>query len=370
MDNEDLIYGNLELLKSKLIDICGDKIGNKYYKKILEQRDVNPPKIRTLKFFILKYNSLELGIKRYYEKNISCSPSMPLKDLWVEKYGEEEGVLMWGEYISNLRKKLKGKNTLSYYIEKYGEEDGPIEYKKYCEKISKTSKGRNNKESFIEKYGEKEGIKKHREFWVKRSTRDQKFFVSKYGEKEGKKRYKNYIKKITLTKERFIEKYGEEDGVRRYNLKTERWINSMKLLSDDEKERINRAKCYKRSYSKVSQELFWELFFNIRNKYSDIYFATFNQETKSLDDSGTNNEYMVFLNEINHAFLDFYVKDVNKCIEFDGTYWHENSKEKDFERERKIKEVLGCDVLRVSQEEYITSKEYVIKKCMEFLNVW
>lgn len=51
-----------------------------------------------------------------------------------------------------------------------------------------------------------------------------------------------------------------------------------------------------------------------------IFYATKNDNNKN---SNENFEYEVILEDgIHRYFLDFYVKDNNKVIEFDGDYWH------------------------------------------------
>jgi very-short-patch-repair endonuclease len=54
----------------------------------------------------------------------------------------------------------------------------------------------------------------------------------------------------------------------------------------------------------------------IGKEYSQIFYAT-NSSTADF------NEYMVHDNVTGkNYFLDFYIKDNNKVIEFDGDYWH------------------------------------------------
>lgn len=85
-----------------------------------------------------------------------------------------------------------------------------------------------------------------------------------------------------------------------------------------------------------------------------------------------------------HYAYDFEYK--NKIIEYNGDYWHCNPKmySKDFihrtrhitaneiwkNDEAKIKAAksFGYDVLVVWESEYLLNKDYVIKKCIKFLN--
>jgi hypothetical protein len=125
------------------------------------------------------------------------------------------------------------------------------------------------------------------------------------------------------------------------------------------------------NYSSVSQELFWEIYKKIKDQYKEIYFATLSNGEK--DDSGKNHEYKVST-ESSYKKLDFYVKDINKAIEFQGTYWHSErntrdnfSPEKDIIRESQIISSIGCKILNIKEEDYNKNKEKTIQQCVDFL---
>lgn len=134
---------------------------------------------------------------------------------------------------------------------------------------------------------------------------------------------------------------------------TEKWLESFPCLN----------------YSLVSQELFWEIYNKIKDQYKEIYFATFLNGEK--DDSGKNHEYKV-PTESSYRKLDFYIKDINKAIEFQGTFWHSiNNKryteEKDQLRESQIISSIGCKILNIKEEDYNKNKEKTIQQCVDFL---
>jgi len=136
---------------------------------------------------------------------------------------------------------------------------------------------------------------------------------------------------------------------------TKKWLDSFPCLN----------------YSKVSQELFWSIYEELKKTYKEIYFATFNGGVK--DDSGANHEYKVKTND-SYKKLDFYIKDINRAIEFQGTYWHSErntrdkfSPEKDLIRENQIIDSLGCKILNIKELDYYENKEKTVQKCLNFL---
>lgn len=175
----------------------------------------------------------------------------------------------------------------------------------------------------------------------------------------------------TFTLEKCIEKYGEDEGLKRWQERQKKWMNTLNSKSEEEKIRINKAKAmglsFSKGYSKISQELFWKLYNILSKNYKNIYFATLGINGDYVE---SNNEYIVE-NKLHHYFLDFYVEDNNKVIEFDGDYWHgdgRGNKERDNNRESELKE-LGFIIKRVKERDYKTNPDKVIKECIEFINL-
>jgi very-short-patch-repair endonuclease len=154
-----------------------------------------------------------------------------------------------------------------------------------------------------------------------------------------------------------IEKYGEEKGRERWSERQEKWMKS-----------------YKRSnFSKISQELFWEVYNRLDDKfknYKDIRFAEFDFENKTkTEEVGRNFEFVLRLKSRSYVKPDFIVLEDKKIIEFDGTYFHNTnaeSNEREKKRDRKIIET-GYDVLHISEFDFKNNSEEEIKKCLEFL---
>lgn len=176
-------------------------------------------------------------------------------------------------------------------------------------------------------------------------------------------------RQTTFTFEKCIERYGEEEGKRVYAERQERWQNTLNNKPLKEIERINRAKMSFNGYSNMSQTLFWKIYDSIKNDYNDIYFATFNPTTKEYDDS-INKEYFVH-SDIGNFFLDFYVKDCNKIIEFDGDYWHgekRGNQKREEIRENKLNKMGYTNILHIKERDYKSNPQKVIEECLNYLN--
>ena len=178
----------------------------------------------------------------------------------------------------------------------------------------------------------------------------------------------------TFSLEKCVEKYGEEKGREDWEARQKKWQESLDKLPEKEKLRILKAKASAiknmAAYSKISQELFWSVYEKIKDKYKKIYFATLKHDHAP---SKTNSyEYRVMLEDKIHChFLDFYVKDINKILEFDGYYWHnqrEGVREYDAKREENLRRLGYTNIYRVKEEDYRANPEKVVNECLEFLN--
>lgn len=177
----------------------------------------------------------------------------------------------------------------------------------------------------------------------------------------------------TFSLKKCIEKYGEEEGQRKWKQRQDKWLNTLSKKSPEEIDRINKLKAqschFLRSYSKKSQKLFWEVEKRIRSQFKEIYFATYVNGIIAND--GINHEYEVrFPDGLHKYLLDFYVKDINKVIEFDGTWWHgrsESQRQRDLIRENALKKMGFVNILHISESEYDKEPELVIRRCVQFL---
>jgi hypothetical protein len=179
---------------------------------------------------------------------------------------------------------------------------------------------------------------------------------------EGYTKFRESMKGV-FTKDWFIKKYGEEIGLKKYD---ERSKNISKTSYFREYNKTN-----KNNWSKVSQELFWEIYKVIKNKYEKIYFAELNHECSCGIQS---NNY------------DFVILDNKKIIEFNGDKFHANpnkfkehdipidfikktAKEiwkQDEEKNNKAK-LKGFDVKIIWESDYHKNKDKIILECLDFL---
>lgn len=182
-----------------------------------------------------------------------------------------------------------------------------------------------------------------KEYWMKKGM-DEENAIKMVSEKQTTNSIKSIMKRTKCSK---------EEAIKIRKSITEKWLESLPKLN----------------YSKVSQELFWEIYNKIKNDYNEIYFATLYNGV--MDESGKNHEYKVPTSK-SYKKLDFYVRDINKAIEFVGTYWHSiNNKkyteEKDIIRENQIIESIGCKILNIKEQDYYKDKQKIIQDCLNFL---
>lgn len=177
------------------------------------------------------------------------------------------------------------------------------------------------------------------------------YYTKIYGRELGLEKFNNYNEKRKIgtekskkqkvnSKEYYIKKYGKELGE--------------KLFIEKTNNRLNKSK---KSYSKISQKFFNELVTICDLDKTKCYYATNNYEkTFKLTEEYKNKLHQDVIR------TDFMIS--NKVIEFNGTYWHKNSIEKDIYRKQFL-ESLGIDVLIIWDDEDWDTALYRAK---EFLN--
>lgn len=172
--------------------------------------------------------------------------------------------------------------TLDNLIIKHGDEKGNKIWKDYCKKQSET----NTFEYKKEKYGWTKT--QFKEYNKSRSTTI-KNFIEKYGELEGIEKWNKYIERqrYTCSLKYFVEKYGNDLGQDKFD-----------------KYAKNRTDFF--GYSNISRELFDKIVKKLNKNYT-YYYA--------------DNEYI-----IGPYLLDFYIKELNISVEYNGNIWHANPK--------------------------------------------
>jgi len=160
----------------------------------------------------------------------------------------------------------------------------------------------------------------------------------------------------------YIKKYGKTEGIKKYN---ERSIHLSKKTFWHTYNKKN-----KQNWSKISQEMFWEIYKRIKNVYKNIYFGELNHEYGC---------------ETNMNF-DFVIKDNKKIIEFNGDKFHANptiynkndislkflnKTAEEIWNEDKIKHDLaknkGYDIFVVWESDYLKNKEKILLQCLDHI---
>lgn len=287
------------------------------------------------------------------------------KEYWIDKgYSETEAIKKISERQSTFSKEK--------CVEKYGKEEGFIIWKNRQDKWIKSLYDNNNMnvvnskkaitlKNQIEKYGEKEGTIKYNSWLLNqqgKATLDS--FINKYGEEDGVIRYNNMIDRMKYVNSisYYIEKYGEDEGTIKWEEVCKKRTTSLES---------------KKRYSMISKELFD----NITNttNINNSYYAE--------------NEFLIMVNEddtLNQKFVfpDFMYG--NKIIEFYGDMWHMNPSKYDindvccfnksliandiWESDKKRISFLtnkGYDVKIIWEHDYNNDKDKVIKECIDFL---
>ena len=176
---------------------------------------------------------------------------------------------------------------------------------------------------------------------------DLAYWIDKAGGniEEGERLYRD--RQHTFSLEKCIKRYGEEKGFEVWKARQEKWIKNYR----------------KRSYSMVSQKLFWDIQDLLNLSVDELYFATFDKGVQT----ETNLEARLYLDK-KLILPDLLYKD--KIIEFDGVYYHRNTPEN--KSRELIRDTIltsnGYKVLHVSEKEYRDDPTSVIEKCVKFLN--
>jgi len=126
-------------------------------------------------------------------------------------------------------------------------------------------------------------------------------------------------------------------------------------------------------FSLSSQELFTsiELILSDIDPNIECFYAT----NKKIELGGklVTNEYQVLVDSVSNdkkvRFLDFYIPELKKWIEFDESY-HDSTDQlyDDKIREEEVRAVIpDIQLLRVKEEDYLNNKDYIIEKCINFI---
>ncbi len=338
-DKKDVIYAQVytkyisKLALSSDIENISKRKGISIEEAIRFRGEWNQKTSGTLENFIKRYGKEE-GTTRY---NTFCVKSARTLENFINQYGENLGYEKWVNYKQN----LKGGSscTIDYWLKKT---DGNLDEAKELLRKRQTF----DLEFIINKYGEEIGRQKYEESSrLKAQTLENK--IRLYGLERAEEIYHDWLLKVwwSNTLEGKIEKYGELEGLQKHN-KT----NKLKAITLDNMIRVHGLTdgiikydnwknnlLYRNKRFSNKSKLFFDLLVDLlgTNKYK-YYYAE--------------NEWFVSLpNKI--YFVDFYIKELNYAIEFNGDYWHGNpriySGEEYTYRGNQIKEIWKKDNSRL-----------------------
>ena len=253
--------------KTYYLSVCEDCLLNHF-------KD-NPPK--SSKYYFMKANRFGAFCFGYsyeeYKKICSAITGVTEKSM-IKKWGVDLGKQKWQEY----KNKQAEKNKFEFKQNKFGWT------KEQFDEFNKSRAA--TLQNMINRYGQELGIEKWKNYCHLQSyTKSLPYMIDKYGEERAKEI--NSSKALTIST--FIRKYGEVEGLKRF------------------KSYLSKHKNY---YSKISQKLFKELDKYLSNKYT-TYFAAKNE----------NGEFGINLGH-KYIFLDYYIKELKICVEFNGTFFH------------------------------------------------
>lgn len=289
--NGPIYYDSSVFSYTKLNGLCVDRksykskkelLGNIYYLSVCEDclsdkfpeyKNINKSRVFNRICNITNYAfNIPIDISEQWKKqNYSIT-----EETLISKYGENIGKKKWKIYC----KKQSLSNKFEYKRDKYGWDK---------EKFDEYNKNRSiTLENLIYRHGEDDGIKIWDEYISKqKTTKSKEYVINMYGEE--------YWNELCLKKSHSlknnIERLGLNDGINTY-------IN-----------KFNNINVY--PPSKSSQKFFDNIDIILKNKYTTYFF-------------NKNEEFCVFDNELGFIFLDYYIKELNIVIEFNGDMWHAN----------------------------------------------
>jgi hypothetical protein len=224
------------------------------------------------------YSKYAFNIDDYDYKKQRDSYILTTEKNLIRKYGEDVGKQKWNEY----KQKQSYSNSFEYKSKKHGW----------------------TKEQY-EQYNLSRAITKEN-------------LIKKYNKQKGQEIWEDYVnrQRITKSKEYYVNKYGEEKWVELCKLKAHTLENYIKWYGNEEialqkiKERHNMWK----SVSKSSQKFLIGF---------DNYIKSLHPDLETYFDS-INKEFMVITESRDIYYLDYFIKDWNICIEYNGDIFHAN----------------------------------------------
>jgi len=272
-----------------------------------------------------KYGAYSYGYNFEIYKKICSMTTGVTKQVMINKWGQDEGLNRWNNYCN----KQSEVNKFEYKKEKYNWDKE--QFKLFNKSRAVTL---NN---LIKKHGDIKGkIIWENYLYLQKYKKSYKYMIDTFGEEKA-----NQINKSKgLTLENYIKRFGESEGLKQFEIA------------------INKHKNY---FSKISQKFFNELDEILSKKYTTYY-------------GSKNNEYGVNLNNT-YVRLDYFILELNLCIEFNGTYFHgdprifnENDNPNPFLKNVTAKELWERDTLRYKELKEIRNIDTIVVWEIDYKN--
>jgi len=286
------------------------------YREIFNQYFLDSPKCRICDDIIYYYDSTFTFISKEIQlKGKSFLTSKNVDKCYYLNVCEDCLTKQYPEYSE--KNKSRVFNQMNYLTEYAFDIDHEIALKWMKDKYAITEK------NLIKKWGIDTGKKKWDEYRNKQAlTNTFEYKREKYGWTEEEFKYYNKSRSVTI--ENLINRHGEEIGLKKWMDYCDRQKYTTTIEYFQEKHGIDKGNevyddfCKKRlfgvPYSKISIDIFENLIskINIKENYR-IYYK--DNEWYSYDKD--NKKYYL---------IDFYIRDLNIGIEFNGDVWHANPK--------------------------------------------
>lgn len=305
-------------------------------------------------FISKKYNvDTSTIVKRLKDAGITIAKGSPFSvNYWIQRGLTEEE--------SKTKVKEMKPNLIEYWISRgYSLDDAKLQTELHL---------MNTERSFIIKYGEKDGVKLFREKKLKdgklHSPRSVEYWIKKgFSVEDSKNKVSEFQTKFSLVK--CVEKHGEEEGKKIFFERQKKWQQSLYKNGN-----------LKSGYSKVSQDLFFELLKYYENieELNYVMFAKKGGEFVLIGDEGfyrydftdtLNKKIIEYNGDSYHANPSFFIS-TDTPNPFRKSITSEDIWKKD-EVKIKLANRHNFDVLVIWDSEYRKEKDEVIKKCVKFL---
>ena len=283
------------------------KNGRKQVKEYLGDFYINHQGIYDEIFEIIDASGI--NVREMYEKFLPTKVKIYFeKDIWCLKTRVRRYIKL--RQTNNIRKMHQ---SVYFYILMFGKEGrkkhkeyqklqgytNTFEYKQKKYNISKEEFYEYNfsraitKENMERKYGKEKGKEVFENYCLKQSTTKSKEYQN---EKYGEGTYEKACKNKSHSYDTYLERYGSEE-----------------LAIKKLEEYFNKAVRSSKSYSNMSQKLFWKIYEKIQTKYKKIYFAELNTEFGKFNTITKS-----------YNFYDFVILEKKLIIEFNGDLYHAN----------------------------------------------